>query len=245
MHQSLEALASRPQEIKTIVVDLGSRDGSIEAEDEFPAAQFIKLPKNFGKTKALNLGIRATQANVVMLMTEPFVIAAADVIAMAERMEAEPSIGGLAPLVVDMPQASALPTPSVPDPPVENATPGKSVECVTGPLMLRQFLLTSLQKIDERYGDYGSAPELCMQVKRAGKRVVIDEARAMRVGGEERETALTAADRQLGIAAYLGKHHGFVTGIVAHLKFLLGALFTLNLGRFRHLITAQKVDGTQ
>jgi GT2 family glycosyltransferase len=226
------------------VVDLGSRDGSVDAEDAFPAAQFIKLPKNFGKTKALNLGIRATQANTVLLMSEPFVMTAADVIAMADRMDADASIGGLAPLV-DMPQAGALPTPSIPDPPVRNGTPGESVEYVTGPLMLRQFLLTSLQKIDERYGDYGSAPELCMQVKRAGKRVVIDEARATRVGDGQRETSLTEADRQLGIAAYLGKHHGFVTGVVSHLKFLLGALFTLNLGRFRYLVTGQKVDGKQ
>ncbi len=211
----------------------------------FPTVQFIKLPKDFGTTKALNLGIRAVTADAVLLMSEPFMMQADDVLAMADRLEASREAGALVALVADQPQARALPTPSAPDPETRVARPGETVECASGPLMVRRFLLTSLQKIDERYGDYGCEPELCMQVKRAGKRVMMDEARASRVASDSKASALDIADRQIGTAAYLGKHHGFVTGILAHLKFILGALFSFQFARLRYLVTGQKIDGTQ
>ena len=46
--------------LQIIVVDNGSRDGSASLDSEFPAAQFLRLPQNFGLTKALNIGIRAS-----------------------------------------------------------------------------------------------------------------------------------------------------------------------------------------
>ena len=51
-----------------IVVDNGSTDGSAHLIDEFPNVQFIRLPKNFGLTKALNLGWRAADAEYVIFL---------------------------------------------------------------------------------------------------------------------------------------------------------------------------------
>ena len=243
LFRSLEAIAVAG--IHVIVIDLGSQDGSLDAEEAFPAVQFIKLPKNFGITKALNLGIRACSADYALLMSQPYRLAAADVFAMAREMETDSSIGGLVAWISGEPQVSPLPTPANPEPPPQAAQAGAKAECATGPLMVRRFLLTSLQKIDERYGDYGSEPELCMQVQRAGKRVVIADAQATAAGLATQPTALAIADRQLGVAAYLGKHYGLLTGIRVHLKYLLGALFGFELARFRYLITGQKIDGTQ
>ena len=250
LHRCLTALAARPGEIRCVVVDLHSTDGSLDAEEAFPAVQFIKLPKHFGTTKALNLGIRAAANEYVLLLPAPAEISAEDVMRMAGMLQDVTETGAVCPLCVAesgeaVPQVSELPAPSNPDPPLRAARPGETVACASGPLMVRAFLLTSLQKIDERYGDYGSQPELCAQVRRNGKRVVVHpEARAL-VFPREDAGSLARADRQLGTAAFLGKHHGFVTGLLARIKFVLAALFTFQVGTLRYLLAGQKIDGTQ
>ena len=76
--------------------------------------------------------------------------------------------------------------------------------------MVRRFLLDALRRIDERYGNYGSDVELCMQVRRANKRMVIVEgATAIHHPETQPTRAEFIADRQLGTAAFLGKYHGF------------------------------------
>lgn len=250
LQRCLAALAPHENRIRCVVVDLHSTDGSLDAEAAFPAVQFIKLPKHFGATKALNLGIRAVSNDFVLLLPAPVEIAAEDVLRMADTLKTSPETGAVCPQCVTpagepLPQVSDLPAPSNPDPALRAARPGETVACATGPLMVRAFLLTSLQKIDERYGDYGSQPELCAQVRRNGKRVVVDPAARALAFPREDAGALTRADRQLGTAAFLGKHHGFLAGVLARVKFVVAALFSFQVGTLRYLLTGQKIDGTQ
>ena len=58
--ESLEKSQGR-ETLQVIVVDNGSSDGSAQLDTDFPQAQFIRLPKNFGPTKAMNLGWRAAE----------------------------------------------------------------------------------------------------------------------------------------------------------------------------------------
>src|ERR1035441_2327902 len=67
---SLEQSDARPT-LQVIVVDNGSSDGSAQLESAFPAAQFIPLPKNFGLTKALNIGWRAADAPYLFFLLPP------------------------------------------------------------------------------------------------------------------------------------------------------------------------------
>ena len=53
LRQLLEGLGEAHQ---IVVVDNGSTDGAVDLEPLFPAARFVRLPRNFGLTKALNLG---------------------------------------------------------------------------------------------------------------------------------------------------------------------------------------------
>lgn len=250
LERCLAALTTRPESIRCVVVDLHSTDGSLEAEDAFPMVQFIKLPKHFGATKALNLGIRAVSSDFVLLMTSPVEISAEDVLHLAGALQASPQLGAVSPICIaaadePVPQVSDLPTPANPDPPLRRARPGETVPCSAGPLMVRAFLLTSLQKIDERYGDFGSHAEICAQVRRNGKSVQIHpEARALAFPRVE-SGSLVQADRQLGAAAFLGKHHGFIAGLIARIKFMLSALFRFQAGTLRYLLIGQKIDGTQ
>src|SRR5947209_14906981 len=47
--------------LEILVVDNGSRDESATMDSEFPSAQFLRMPKNFGITKALNIGLRTAK----------------------------------------------------------------------------------------------------------------------------------------------------------------------------------------
>ena len=72
LRRCLTALAASEalEEIETIVVDNGSTDGSAELEPEFPHTRFIRVPRNFGLTKAMNLGWRSAQADYVFFLHE-------------------------------------------------------------------------------------------------------------------------------------------------------------------------------
>ena len=101
--------------------------------------------------------------------------------------------------------------------------------------------LRSLGHIDERYGNYGSAIELCAQLKSSGRKLLI----LKNVAAQHQPTASPVpvsyleGDRIAGTSAFLGKHHGFAAGTLYRLKESLKALFTF---RFRALAAA-KIDG--
>ncbi|HEY3836068.1 MAG TPA: glycosyltransferase [Bryobacteraceae bacterium] len=245
---ALNAGVANPR-IQIIVVDNGSQDGSGTLDTEFPATQFLRLPQNFGLTKALNIGIRACDGSFVLFLHEDVEIKPEVVEALRIELEEHPETGAACPLLVDnsgnpSPQIRELPTPGDPDPAFRPGKPG-TVAAVSGAaIMVRRFLINALRRIDERYGNYGSDIELCMQVRRANKKVVIVEgATAIHRLQAKDQRAAFAADRQLGAAAFLGKYHGFA----AKLKYLLGAifsaLFTFKLGRLRYLLSGQKIDG--
>jgi len=235
--------------MQLIVVDNGSRDGSASLDTEFPAVQFLRLPQNFGLTKALNIGIRACDGNYVLFLHEDVEITPETVELLRAELERNPETGAACPLLVDESgqpalQIRDLPTPADPDPPFRAGKAGTAPAVSGAALMVRRFLLNALRRIDERYGNYGSDVELSMQVRRANKKVVIVEgATAIHRPEAQPERAAFTADRKLGTAAFLGKYHGFAAKLKYLIVAILAALFTFQLGRFRYLISGQKIDG--
>ena len=74
-------------------------------------------------------------------------------------------------------------------------------------LMIRKFFLSAMREIDERYGQYGSDADLCFQIRRAGKKILIlPNLRTVHHGGPD--SALKRADMQLGISKWMGKYYG-------------------------------------
>ncbi len=251
LRASLTALNAKVQNPKLhiIVVDNGSRDGSATLDSEFPAAQFIRLPQNFGLTKALNLGIRADDGAYVLFLHEDTEIHPEAVELLRAELEQHSETGAACPLLVDeagnpVGQIRELPLPANPDPPFRPGKPGE-VPAVSGAaIMVRRFLLNALRKIDECYGNSGSDAELSMQVRRANKKIVIvDGVTAVHRPEVKDERAEFAADRQLGTAAFLGKYHGFPAKLKYLLGAIFGALFTFKLARVRYLVSGQKIDG--
>lgn len=245
---ALKAAVPNPA-LQLIVVDNGSRDGSASLDTEFPAVQFLRLPQNFGLTKALNIGIRACDGNYVLFLHEDVEITPETVELLRAELEHNPETGAACPLLVDdngQPalQIRDLPTPANSDPPFRPGKTGTAPAVSGAAVMVRRFLLNALRHIDERYGNYGSDIELSMQVRRANKKVVIVEgATAIHRSQAAKASAAFAADRQLGTAAFLGKYHGFAAKVKYWIVAVLAALFTFQFGRLRYLVSGQKIDG--
>jgi GT2 family glycosyltransferase len=251
LRESLKALGADHQ---IVVVDNGSWDGAENISEEFPNLRFSRLPKNFGLTKALNIGLRAAEGEYILCLHDDVRITGEAVTRLADFLESRPDAGGVCPLLTDVsgnpvPQMRRLPDPSDSDPALGVPTQEEetTTECVSGAaLMFRSFFLRALRHVDERYGNYGSGIELCAQMRRAAKKVVIlHSVTAIHENTPSpMQTGALAADRVAGTAAFLGKHHGFVSALLYRLKTALGALVTFRFSILAAAVSGQKIDGT-
>jgi GT2 family glycosyltransferase len=236
--------------IQVILVDNGSTDGSAALEPEFPNVRFLRLPRNFGLTKALNIGIRAAEAEYVLFLHEDTELAPTAVRELAHALDTEPEAGAVCPLLVDCdgrpaPQMGTLP-PDGRWEPAEAAAETLAVPYATGAaLMVRSFFLKAMRHVDERYGQFGSDAELCFKIRSGGKKILlVSAARAVHIG-REGDSEARIADFKLGRAVYLAKHSGFFAGLGARIVDTFAALGAFQFGRFFDLISGQKIDGTQ
>jgi GT2 family glycosyltransferase len=93
---SLEQSEARPT-LQAIVVDNGSADGSARLDTAFPAVQFVPLPKNFGLTKALNIGWRAADAAYVLFLHDDTEVEPLTVARLADVLDATPEAAAVCP----------------------------------------------------------------------------------------------------------------------------------------------------
>ncbi len=252
LRRALEALerSEARDAIEIVVVDNGSTDGSQELEVVFPHARFIRIPRNFGLTKALNLGVRGSEGEYVFFLHEDTEVFPETARLLAELLDTQADAGAVCPLLVDgegrpVPQLGQFP----PDDTWRPAEPGPDPMPVEYPrgaaLMMRRPLFTAIRQIDERYGQFGSDADLCYQIRRAGKKILLAPQARAHHEGREGESTLRKADRQQGTAAFIGKYGGFWSGLWAQIATVFGALGSLQLGVLKYLLANQKVDGSQ
>ena len=247
---SLEQSDARPT-LQVIVVDNGSADGSAQLESAFPAVQFVPLPKNFGLTKALNIGWRAADAAYVFFLHDDTEVEPPTVARLADVLDANPEAAAVCPLLVD---AEGRPAAQLGHfPPDGNWRPAEpagddpfAVEYPRGAaLMMRVSLIRAVRQIDERYGQFGSDADLAVQILRASKQILLDPAARVRHHGSAGYSALERADFLLGRAVFLGKYRGFGAGLRARLAAVLSPLLSFRWGEVRYTLPGQKIDGTQ
>ncbi|MGA2741865.1 MAG: glycosyltransferase family 2 protein [Bryobacteraceae bacterium] len=252
LRRALEALerSEARESIEIVVVDNGSTDGSQQLESDFPRARFIRIPRNFGLTKALNLGVRGSEGEYIFFLHEDTEVFPETARLLAELLDAQADAGAVCPLLVD---AADGPAPQLgkfpPDDTWRPAAPGPDPMPVDYPrgaaLMMRRYLFTAIRQIDERYGQFGSDADLCYQIRRAGKKILLAPQARARHEGRAEESALRKADRQQGTAAWIGKYGGFGSGLRAQIGAIFGALGSLQLGVLKYLLANQKIDGSQ
>ncbi len=253
LRKCLDALGSAHQ---VIVADNGSTDGSAQLETEYPHARFIRIPRNFGLTKALNLGLRSAEGELVLLLHEDVEIAERAVAELAAVLDNRAEIGAVCPLLVDdggkpAPQIAAQPTPDKPD--VEwapsDASADREAGCASGAaIMFRSFFLKAMRQVDEHYGNFGGDVDLCAQVRRSGKKVLVlhaTHAVHRESGDEANSRASRAADRNIGTAVYLAKYFGFAAALKFRIARAFRSLFSFRLGELKLFLSGRKIDGSQ
>jgi GT2 family glycosyltransferase len=247
---SLETSTGRERH-QIIVVENGSTDGSAQLDSEFPNLQWIRLPKNFGLTKAWNLGWRAADAEYVFFLHADTHVEPDTIEQLAVVLDQNSDTVAVCPLLVDAggrpaPQLGSLPPDGEWRPAQISADATIPVEYPRGAaLMARVFYIKALRKIDERYGQFGADAELAMQIRRSSRKILLVP--AARVGHEGRVaySSLERADFLLGRSAFLGKYAGAGAGFKARMASVFGPLLGFRLGELKHTLAGQKIDGTQ
>jgi GT2 family glycosyltransferase len=248
--ESIEASQERDR-LQVIVVDNGSTDGAARLDNDFPNTQFIRLPKNFGLTKALNLGWRAADAEYVLFLHDDTRIEPNTIPTLADTLDANSDAAAVAPLLIDdagrpAPQLGSLPpdTQWRPAEPVGNEP--FAVQYARGAaLMVRVYFIKAIRQIDARYGQFGSDADLAAEIRRASRKILLVPAARVWHRGAAQYSKIERADLLQARATFLGKYYGFGAGLKARLGSIFGPLLGLRFGELRYTIAGQKIDGTQ
>lgn len=252
--QALESSEQR-ERLEILVVDNGSVDGSADIPSQFPEVQTLRLPKDFGRTKATNIALRTAKGDYILFMPPHVQVEPDTVTRLADRLAASEAVGAVYPHVdrwYRFPDANALaaacPGGELPQAqPVTNNAAEMAVEYVPdAPMMVRRLFVRGMNYLDERYGDYWGDLELSWQLRNAGKTaLVLPQARVTYGQRPAREDdAAHAADCVLGAAGYLGKHFGTSAGVKFRLSALASAFVRGQFGLVSALVSGQKIDGT-
>jgi GT2 family glycosyltransferase len=245
--------------IEILVVDCGSHDESPQLDAEFAGVTILRLPRYFGRTKALNIGTRTATGEFLFLMTPEVEVLPTTIPQLLSGLESDSEAVAVAPLLLDTESHAAaqffrLPTPGtgaeLTPVEVEKSAESSAVEYATfQALLVRKYFVKGINYLDERYGEFFADAELCYQIRRASRKtLVLPYVTALYTACSPYSSAaetILAADRVHGAAVYFGKHYGFVTGLMFRIKSALAALFTLHLGLFGALISGSKIDGSQ
>lgn len=255
---ALEASNDRAS-IEILVVDCGSHDESAQLDSEFSNITMLRLPRYFGRTKALNIGTRTASGDYLFFMTPEVEVLPTTIPSLVEQLDADPETVAACPLLLDIEthpttQFFQLPTPAtgldLTPVDVDKTAEVFPVEYATfQAFLVRKFFLKGLNYLDERYGDSWADAELCYQIKRVSRKTVaLPQVTALYTPNSpyaESAQTILAADRVHGAAVYFGKHFGVASGVMFRLKAILNSLFTFRLPLLFALISGAKIDGSQ
>ncbi len=264
---ALENSAGRPS-FEVIVVDNGSRDNTPDVEHEFPSIAFLRLPRNFGFTRAANIAMRTAKAESLFLLDPRVEVQPDTVTALASRLESDSAAVAVAPLLTTpsgepVPKLYKLPaaadisavaragefTPA-PTPPLEGDALQVEFAAFTA-LMLRGYFLKGLRYIDERYAETWADAEIAMQIRRVNRKTLLVPGVRCIVHPEPSPfddpalTPLLASDWVSGAVTFAGKHFGFASGLSVRIGTALRALASFRFGLLTGVLSGRKVDGTQ
>lgn len=257
LRSCVEALerSSERERLEILIVDNGSTDGSAEVLTEFPEVQTLRLPKEFGRTKATNIGLRTAKGNLIFLLPPNVEVETDTIAALASRLEDSSGIGAVCPKIdrwFHFPNSDALReaclSGSLPDPqPMPTEVAEIAIDYAPGaPMMVTRVLIRGMNNFDDQYGEYWPDLDFCFRLRSDGKNILALPGVKVRYGPTPTvaDDAVHRADCVIGAAVYLGKHSGTSAGLKFRLSAILGALFKADFSLLSALISGQKVDGT-
>jgi GT2 family glycosyltransferase len=255
--EALEKSQDR-ERLEIIAVDCGSSDDSSQLDSEYTGISLLRLPHNFGATKALNIGTRTARAELVFFVSPNVEVAPDTITKLADKLEADIELSAVCPLLIDsqdqaVSKQRALPTregfsaESIPGTDLDLSQESITIEYPQiDALMVRKHFLKGMNYFDERFGHYWADADLAAKIRRAQRKAVLYPAiRASYHSAPDpyADDSLVEADRILGASAFLGKYGG--GGFGFRLAAIFRALFSFKFKLLGSLISGQKLDGTQ
>ncbi|MFN9297798.1 MAG: glycosyltransferase [Acidobacteriota bacterium] len=242
LRATLTALARRekPEESEIIVVDCGSQDGSARLDDEFESITLLRLQRNFGWTKAVNIATRTSKGEYLLLLPNGVEVAPDTIGRLLAGIESDPEVGAVCPAgdCYALPQAGERELRAV--------GAAEAEYPFDQPVLLPRIAIVSMNYLPDAYGQFYGDLDLFYKMRGAGKRIlvladlVLSRSRAPQTLIDEE---MAEADQISGLASFYSKNYGFG----AWLRFLLGqslrALFGFRLGLMGKLLSGAKVDG--
>lgn len=244
--------------MEIIVIDNGSYDGSGTLDTEFPNTKFLRLPRNFGATKALNIAMRTALGEYMFFLSPEIEVAPDAATKLAAAIDADPDAMAACPAEADvwrLPDTATL-NRLWRDPDALKRMPiATDAEAIPVDyagrrgLMARKFFVRGLNYIDERYGEFGGDLEIAYQIRRSGKKTLLIPAahvtRHPAPAAPKSAANILAADRAAGVVAFLSKHAGFGAGMMFQIGAALKALLSLEFGVLAGIASGSKIDGSQ
>jgi glycosyltransferase involved in cell wall biosynthesis len=238
------ATEETPPLFETIVVDCASPDGSGRLDEHFEKATFMRLQKNFGWTRAFNIGTRTAKGQYLFCLPPGLTVEPGTIARLVDALRADAAAGAVCPRTEGA-TYFALPRPGEAE---LRVVPAADAEYPFGqPVLYPKLALTSINYFQEKsYGQFYADLELFHKMKEAAKRVKILE--DVRLGGHATPTPsidpeIAEADRLHGLATFYGKNFGFFSGFGFWLGQTLGAALRFRLGLASKLASGTKVDG--
>jgi N-acetylglucosaminyl-diphospho-decaprenol L-rhamnosyltransferase len=245
--------------LEVLVVDLGSQDGSAQIDHEFPAIVMLRLPHNFGATKAMNIGTRTAKGDLVFYLSPDVQVRPDTVQKLADRLENELDAAAVCPLLVDENGEPAsrvykLPTAEAFKGEMQPVTLDLEAESVNveypgrEALLVRKQFVKGMNFFDERYGEFWADADLAMQIRRGAKKIRLYPAIQCVRHADTCQAAtegVLAADRAGGAAAFVGKYYGFMAGLGFRIGAILRALGHFDFKQVIALVSGGKIDGSQ
>ena len=248
---------SRLEDVNVIVVDNASSDGSLESVTDLPVTA-IALGANGGFAHGCNEGWRAGGSPYVLLLNPDARIDAISLRTLAAVLDADPTVGAVAPRIVDaageldhsqrreprlrstyaqafflhrlFPRAGW--TDELVRDPVAYERPG-SPEWVSGAaLMLRRDVLAELDGLDEGFFMYGEDIDLCRRLRAAGHGLRFEPAATVvHAGGASAPRPALLPVLASSRLRYAAKHRGRTVAALERLGIALGAATHALVGR--------------
>ena len=249
LEDCLESLTSAPPSTPhdIVVVDNASTDGSVAAaRSRWPNISVIAQPANIGFAAGNNVGIRASNGELILLLNNDTIVPAGAIDTLVRRLLEVSDAGVAGPRLVDENGRVELSFGPMLSPlnelrqkltlalyrrrvaPVARWVERKTrsehdVDWVSGAcLLVRRADAEKVGLLDERYFLYTEDVDFCARIRALGRRVVFTPvAEVIHLGGRSRATApaiMNIAYRRSHIAFYEKHHPGWAPLLRAYLR---------------------------
>jgi GT2 family glycosyltransferase len=217
-----------------VVVDNASSDGSAEAAAAFAPVRVIRSPRNAGFAAANNVGIRASQGSLLLLLNSDTVVPEGAIDALVGRLRQTPEAAVAGPRLVDGEGRAELSFGKMISPLNEwrqqrvmralargDAAALRKVEALTrrgqwpdwvsgACLLVRREDAEAVGLLDERFFMYTEDVDFCASIRARGRRVLFaPDVQIVHLRGRSAATApaATRAAYERSHLAFYRKHH--------------------------------------